>query len=165
MFYDDNLTEIFEKYDIPISKKTVEAVHSIVCWVKYEIDWDKLVSYLKDRSTRDIYNREPNHPEFREDTLEDWVFYLVYYGEYIDKILIESVPMFQRKKYLYPKDVFDIVYQYRNNKKVKYFFNYMREKRPESTWDLCPHFDGGHCMNLENEYYGRECNNPGGCNR
>ena len=58
MFYDDDLTEIFEKYEIPISKKTVEAVHSIENWVKYEIDWDKLVSYLKDRSTRDIYNRE-----------------------------------------------------------------------------------------------------------
>ena len=163
---DEFITEIFKKYNIPISRRTVNAVDTIKRWVNYELDWDwdELVLYLKDRSTRDIYNRERDHPEFREDTLEDWVFYLVYYAEYIEKILINSVSMSKRRNFLYPKDVFDIVYQYRNSKKVKYFFNYMREKHPESTWDLCPHLDGGHCMNPKNEYYyKRECTNPGGC--
>lgn len=114
-FRDKDLKEIFTKYDIPVQRGTVEAVHSILYWVK-DIDFDELVEYLKKRSEKDIYNEITAELENKPD----WIFYLTEYGDYISE-LVAKADWWNRKKYLYPEDFFDILHRYRTTNHAEEF--------------------------------------------
>ena len=130
--------ELMLKYDIPfhLFDEVYNILRDTVIERKMkEISFDEIVEYLKERATRDCYNRDVNHPEFREDCVYDWLFYLQEYSYYIGVILKKGTNWLCRdKRFYFPKDVFDITYKHQNARH-NIFLKYMQEHYGESMFD------------------------------
>lgn len=127
------MKNVMLKHDIPFH--LCDEVHDII-WFGHikEEKFDEIVEYLKERATRDCYNRDSSHPDFSKELLYDWIFYLRQYAFYIKNILHKGVHWLDMDKYLFPNDVYDITYKYQNAG-VQIFLEYMQEKYPESLWE------------------------------
>ena len=121
---DDVIKSIMDKYDIPFRLNILQDVKFIL--ENYEVKdiefFDKIVIYLKERAKRDICGRYPNDPLFNRDTVTDWIFYLQVYASYLKKVLV-CCTWWDRKKYMFPDDVYDIVY---NFNKEELAFKYLK---------------------------------------
>lgn len=120
------MNKIINKYEIPLSRNNFEALYVIRSFLRFsEDDFDNLIAYLKDRATRDCYNKEITE-DTPETSIYDWTFYLQQYQYYIEEILVKAVSWIDRNKteYLFPEDVYDITYNHVNYKD-KIFLKYI----------------------------------------
>ena len=119
------ISEVMQKYEIPFSIQMVNGIGYILN--TYEVKdleyFDKIVNYLKQRSKRDIYGRYPNDPSFMKEHVVDWVFYLEQYVYYLKNVLT-CCDWTERKKYMFPDDVYDVVYCFNKGKMA---FEYLKE--------------------------------------
>ena len=127
MINNKEIIKIMEEFDIPISIENMMAVEVIGGCRYFDSSierWGELVSYLKERAERDIFNNEEKVPSEYEGIKPDWIFYLLRYKDYIK--IIRKVCVIINEKYLFPNDVVDIVYRYQQEKEL-IFFKYMEQ--------------------------------------
>ena len=123
---DKVINHIIKKYKIPLTKRNFGALFTIQYWLDLnEVEFETLINYLKDRSTRDCYNH-PINENTRPETIYDWIVYLHEYAYYVENILKDGINRWDRKKpeYMFPDDIYDITYHYRYNRK-SIFLKYM----------------------------------------
>lgn len=134
---DTLIKEIMEEFDIPFTTEMIENINDILTWTHFNFDsiekFKILVEYLKERDTKDIYGRSKDDPEFTGKMATDgWLYYLGHYAFYVSTILRgPGMNWLYQRKYLFPRDVYDIVYRYQNDRN-NLFLKYMEEKHPES---------------------------------
>lgn len=72
--------------------------------------YNNVICYLKDRNSRDIYNKEKNE---NDETCVEIDFYFYYYAEYLKTF----ERLIKKEKFpLYPQDVYDIMYYWHDIK-------------------------------------------------
>lgn len=131
------IKEIMEEFKIPFTKDMINNIDNILTWTHFNFDsvekFRVLVDYLKERDTKDIYGRSKNDPNFTGEMATDgWLYYLSHYAYYVSTILKgPGMNWLYQRKYLFPEDVYDIVYKYQNNRN-KMFLEYMEKEYPES---------------------------------
>lgn len=115
-----------EEFDIPISIENMMAVEIIGgCRYFNSMErWRKLIGYLKERAKRDIFNNDEKVPSEYKGIKPDWIFYLLTYKDYIK--ILRKVCAIIDEKYLFPKDIVDIVYRYQQEKTL-IFLKYMEQ--------------------------------------
>lgn len=137
--HDELIKAILEEYNIPFSQQTISWVDKILYWTHSEFDsvekFGVLVEYLKERDTKDIYGFSKDNPRFTGQMATDgWLYYLEHYAYYVSKVLKASGIHWldvAHGKYLFPEDIYDVIYKYRENR-GQIYLDYMIEKHPES---------------------------------
>lgn len=134
---DKLILEIMKEFDIPFSQTTIRHIDVIISFGSTRFhsveEFRVLVDYLKERDKKDIYGYSEDDPRFTGVMATDgWLFYLGHYAYYIRNIITEGgMNWLKMDKYLFPTDVYDIVYKHQNNLN-KIFYRYMEEEHPES---------------------------------
>lgn len=129
---EDKLKEIILKYEIPFNM--IQSVKDIFNFCHYidEKKFDEIIKYLKQRAVNDCYNFPPTDERFKKENCYDWTFYLEEYSYYIRYVLRgKGMSWMDGRKRLFPNDVFDVTYKHRSYRN-KYFWEYMKEKYPDS---------------------------------
>lgn len=118
--------KIIETFNLKLSVENVTTIKDIINNTDFDTieEWTTLVNYLKDRAGRDIYNKPIKKTKRNQHNSADWTFYLQEYRTYVTEILGKKG--LQRKKYLFPKDVYDITYKYTNERNLC-FLKYLQQ--------------------------------------
>lgn len=139
---DELIKEILEAYDIPFCQTMINCVDKILSSTHSQFDsiekFGILVDYLKERDTKDIYGFSKDNPRFTGTMATDgWLYYLEHYAYYVSKVLkgkgIHWLDI-ARGKYLFPKDIYDVIYKHGNRGQI--YLDYMEKNHPESMGQM-----------------------------